>query len=140
MISRPAENSLLSSLMLLTLFFWFGLDIPLFTSSKSHFLRHIPGLVLHPNQFSVELAAVLAGRTWRTGPRAPAVQSHIGTEVAGSLYPGPRNSTAHQGKNKGGHLKRKSYFYGKWKIKGFAVIKNNEGLRTFGTEFANAFS
>lgn len=116
LISRPTENYLLlfdASNLFSSFFFW--LDIPLSTSSKSHFLRHVPGLVLHPNQFSVELAAVLARRTWRAGPRAPAVQSHISTEVAGSMYPGPRNSTARQGKNKGGHLEWKSDFYGKQK-------------------------
>ena len=127
LISRFTENSLLLFDSSNFFFFFFWLDIPLFTSSKFHFLRHVPGLVLHPNQFSLELAAVLARRTWRAGPRAPVARSHIRTEVASSMYRGPRNSTAHQGKNKGGHLERKSYFYRKWKTKRFSVIRKMTG-------------
>lgn len=61
---------------------------------------------------------------------ASSAAPHLNTS-AGSTHPGPRNCTAHQGKNKGGHHKWKLYFYGKWKIKGFSVIRNDEGLRTW---------
>lgn len=64
LISRPPENPLLC-FDASDFFFSFWLDIPLFTSSKPHFRLHVPGLVLHPNQFSVELAAVLARGAWR---------------------------------------------------------------------------
>lgn len=132
LVRRPTGNTLVFFDAYNPFLIFFLLDIPPCTSSKFHFLCHVPGLVLHLNQFSAEIAAVLAQHAhMESRPWAPATRPHIWTQVAGSTHPGPRNCTVHQGKNKGGHLKRKLYFYGKWKIKEFSVIRNDEGLRTW---------
>lgn len=53
--------------------------------------------------------------------------------------PGAKKLHSSSGKNKGGHLERKSYFYRKWKTKRFSVIRKMTGWALFGTKFADAF-
>lgn len=119
-------------------FFSFWLDIPLCTSPKPHFRRHVPGPVLHPMNFqssSLPAAEHARGEPAPGQPRGPMAER----AVAWSMHPEPRSSAAHRGKNKGGHLKRKGHFYGKQKIRGLQQSGMMKGWGVLGTERADAF-